>query len=169
MIFICTFDPFGRGKYRYTFKEQCQEDGALLEDGTCKIFLSTRGSNDNEVSGELIQFLAYVEQPGESLRADREFASQPEEDELLIRLKDKIHKIKRDRRMEGQYMLFEELLSDERREGREEGRIEGREEGREEILLLINAMIADGHSEDLSRLTNDQEFLEEMYQKYGRR
>lgn len=26
VIFICTFDPFGRGRYRYTFRHICEED-----------------------------------------------------------------------------------------------------------------------------------------------
>lgn len=43
VIFICTFDPFGRGRYCYTYREICDEDGAPLNDGTVKIFLSTKG------------------------------------------------------------------------------------------------------------------------------
>lgn len=26
IIFICTFDPFGKGMHRYTFRNTCQED-----------------------------------------------------------------------------------------------------------------------------------------------
>lgn len=36
VIFICTFDPFGRGRYRYTYQERCKEDGEPLGDGTGK-------------------------------------------------------------------------------------------------------------------------------------
>ena len=61
VIFICTFDPFGRGLYRYTFIERCEENGEPLGDGTCKIFLSTKGKNKNEVPIELITFLGYFE------------------------------------------------------------------------------------------------------------
>lgn len=57
VIFICTFDPFGRERYRYTFMETCREDGELLEDGTCKIFLNTKGRNETGVAQELVHFL----------------------------------------------------------------------------------------------------------------
>ena len=34
VIFICDFDPFGKEKYRYTFRTTCQEsENVDLEDG----------------------------------------------------------------------------------------------------------------------------------------
>ena len=39
VIFICTFDPFGRKLYRYTFEERCLEQDFPLGDETKKIFL----------------------------------------------------------------------------------------------------------------------------------
>lgn len=49
VIFICTFDPFDEGLYRYTFEECCLETGKPLGDETRKIFLNTKGTNDVEV------------------------------------------------------------------------------------------------------------------------
>lgn len=60
VIFICTFDPFGKGLYRYTFEERCPECELPLGDGTRKIFLSTKGKNDAEVPAELVHFLKYM-------------------------------------------------------------------------------------------------------------
>ena len=57
VIFICTFDPFGYGLYRYTFEERCLERDFALGDETRKIFLSTKGNNDEEVPEELVNFL----------------------------------------------------------------------------------------------------------------
>lgn len=45
VIFICTYDPFHTGLYRYTFSERCEE----LGDETCKIYLNTKGVNDTAV------------------------------------------------------------------------------------------------------------------------
>ena len=56
VIFICTFDPFGRERYRYTFVETCREDRELLEDGTCKIFLNTKGKIETGIGQELVRF-----------------------------------------------------------------------------------------------------------------
>lgn len=39
VIFICTFDPFGKGLYQYTFENICKENGMPLGDGTPKFFL----------------------------------------------------------------------------------------------------------------------------------
>ena len=62
-IIITPFDLFGEGRYCYTFHAHCDENPSLvLEDGATRIFLNTRGTNRNEVSEELIQFLEYMEQ-----------------------------------------------------------------------------------------------------------
>ena len=45
VIFICTYDPFGAGRYVYTFENQCQEDGSIyLGDDATKIILNTEGT-----------------------------------------------------------------------------------------------------------------------------
>ncbi len=45
VIFICTFDLFGKGRHIYHFENLCREDPAIrLEDGTEKIFLNTKGT-----------------------------------------------------------------------------------------------------------------------------
>lgn len=61
VIFICDFDPFGEGKYCYTFQNKCHEDSqAKLKDGSRTVFLSTKGKNENEVPEPLVKFLKYV-------------------------------------------------------------------------------------------------------------
>lgn len=49
IIFICTFAPFGRKLYQYTFEERCLELDFPLGDETRKIFLSTKRENKDEV------------------------------------------------------------------------------------------------------------------------
>lgn len=61
VIFICTFDPFERGLYQYTFQHQCKEDQRLvLEDGTAILFFNTKGNMKNAPE-ELRSFLQYIE------------------------------------------------------------------------------------------------------------
>lgn len=158
VIFICTFDPFGRKRCIYTFEERCLEDGEPLGDETRKVFLNTRGENRDEVSAELIQFLRFVEQS--------EIPRDCGQDALVKQLSDRIAKLKRDRRMEERYMLLGELLDDERREAREEGMAEGRAEGRRQLLALIRAMTADGQAGEIPRLDEEPAYLEEMLEKY---
>lgn len=62
VIFICPFDLFGDGRYRYTFENICRENKTLLlGDGTAKIFLNTEGTVDDPGVGDgLKAFLHYV-------------------------------------------------------------------------------------------------------------
>ncbi len=63
VIFICTFDPFGRGRYCYSFRNRCEEEPELaLNDGAHKLFFSTVGPK-GEISEELRAVLAYINDP----------------------------------------------------------------------------------------------------------
>ncbi|MGN0354683.1 MAG: Rpn family recombination-promoting nuclease/putative transposase [Muricoprocola sp.] len=118
VLFVCDFDPFGEKKYRYTFTRRCEKVSELsLQDGCTSIFLSTRGENAEEVPEKLVKFLAFV-------RADLEESETDFEDPFIKRLQETIHRIKKSREMEERYMIFEEMLRDERAEGRAEGRAE---------------------------------------------
>ena len=118
VIFICDFDPFGYEKYRYVFRNYCEEVADLpAEDGNVTIFLSTRGSNAEEVSKELVKFLEYV-------RADLEESTENFGDDFVKSLQEAVGSVKRSREMGDRFMLLELMLQDERREGRAEGRKE---------------------------------------------
>ena len=129
VIFICDFDPFGKKKYRYTFTKQCEEEpGAQLQEGCKSIFLSTRGENDGEVPGELVSFLNFV-------KADLSESETDFEDDFVEKLQNTIRRIKSNREMEERFMIFEEMLRDERAEGKAEGIAEGKAEGKTEAVL----------------------------------
>ena len=118
VIFICDFDPFGKKKYRYTFTKQCEEEpGARLQEGCKSIFLSTRGENDREVPGELVSFLNFV-------KADLSESETDFEDDFVEKLQNTILRIKSNREMEERFMIFEEMLRDERAEGKAEAVLE---------------------------------------------
>lgn len=72
VIFFCTYDPFGKGLYRYTFDRQCREEPALyLNDKATSIILNCTGHNGN-VSTELKELLHYMsgEEPKGTLATD---------------------------------------------------------------------------------------------------
>ncbi len=122
VIFICAFDPFGYGLYRYTFEQKCLERDFKLNDGTTKIFLSTKGKNADEVPKELIHFLKYVEESTDEYVASIE-------DKAVEKIHNKVKQLKEWRELEASYMYFEELL--------EERQKEGKAEAKQEALLLI--------------------------------
>lgn len=128
VIMITPFDLFGKGRYCYTFVPCCKEDKSLeTNDGTTRIFLNTKGTNDHEVSQELIDFLHYIETLDGNL-------VENSGSERLKKIHACVNQIKASEEMGVKYMQkWEEKLLD-REEGKEEGRKEGRKEGREEGL-----------------------------------
>lgn len=135
VIFICDFDPFGKDKYRYTFRTTCQEsENVDLEDGRTTVFLNTRGKNESEVPGELVTFLQYMKEDLEG--SEKEF-----HDPYVEQLQKFIRNVKGSREMEERFMIFEEMLKEEHTAGREEGLAEGLTKGCMEtsksVLLLF--------------------------------
>lgn len=129
IIFICPFDLFNENKYRYIFRPKCDEvNGLGLNDGTVRIFLNTKGTNDNEVPEELVEFLHYIDRlPSDNL---------PIKSSKIQAIDTYIQKIKSSHEMGVKYMdrLYEEMMW--KKEAREEGLAEGRAEGR--MLFLIS-------------------------------
>ncbi len=126
VIFICTFDPFGKGLYRYTFEERCLECDIPLGDETCKIFLNTKGTNEADVPEELVHFLRYMEQS-----TDEYVAGVTEES--IIQLHEKVTELKQWQELEERYMTFEEMLRNREEKGKAEGKIE-------DLLLLLTEL-----------------------------
>lgn len=61
VIFVCTFDLFGKGRHVYTFENRCvQEPNLLLGDDTVKIILNTKGTM-NDVSPEMKRLLDFID------------------------------------------------------------------------------------------------------------
>ena len=130
VIFICTFDPFGRGRYCYTFREVCEEDGQPLGDGTVKIFLSTKGQNAGEVPKELVHFLGYF------VESTDKYVATVNEDSIRT-LHEKVTTLKKSREWEAGYMKFEELMNRQKSEGFAEGELKGKLEA---ICLLLSEL-----------------------------
>ena len=152
VIFVCDFDPFGEHLYCYTFGNECKENkNAKLDDGSYTIFLSTKGENEEEVPVELVRFLKFA-------TADLEESEEDFQDELVKQFQETIHNIKTDREMGERYMIFEEMLREEKQEGRLEGRLEGRIEAtREDVFELLEDL-----GEIPNRLRDKMEALEEL-------
>ena len=101
VIFICDFDPFGMRKYKYTFRSICLEDNKLnLQDGCTSIFLSTRGENKEDVSADLVKFLAFV-------KADLQESMEDFDDAYIMQLQNTICRIKSSREMEERFMILQ--------------------------------------------------------------
>lgn len=118
------FDLFGLGKYQYTFRTYCEEDKNLeLQDGEVRIFLNTKGTNDEEVNKELIDFLHYVEKTDDK-------SAEKADSERIRKIHECVKRIKSSEEMGVKYMQAWEEKIMEREKGRQEGRAEGRADGK---------------------------------------
>ncbi|MBD5542913.1 MAG: Rpn family recombination-promoting nuclease/putative transposase [Lachnospiraceae bacterium] len=133
VIFICTFDPFGKGLYRYTFEERCLECDMSLGDGTRKIFLNSKGRDDGDVPKELVHFLKYMEQSTD------EYVSELTE-ESIIKLHEKVTELKKWRRLEARYMTVEEWLKDREAASNEKVKQKAKQEAVFELLEEYGAI-----------------------------
>lgn len=173
VIFICTFDPFGEGLYRYTFEERCLERNIKLGDETRKIFLNTKGKNEKEVPKELIHFLKYVE------NSTDDYVSGIKDDSIE-RLHEKVTALKRWRGLEAKYMTFEELLKRRESKGKAEGITEGiaetvltflevygtvPEDVRERILSERHLEVLKNWTKLAAQVDSVEEFVSKMQEK----
>ena len=121
------FDPFGKGRHRYTFENRCLEDLAIgLNDETTKVFLNTSGIL-NDVDEEMIEFLKYVEQSTDEVA----FNSKSD---LVKAINQKVNHVKHDKAMEVQYMT----LLERDRINFEEGRTEEKEKNAKALLDVLD-------------------------------
>ena len=93
IIFICPFDPFGKGRHLYTFENLCKEDPTLsLKDGTTKLFLNANGTK-SDVHPKLQAFLDYV-------------AGKETEDSFIQKLKEAVKQAKKNREWRLEFMTL---------------------------------------------------------------
>lgn len=133
IIMIMPFDLFGYGKYVYTFNAYCREvPECSLQDGATRIFLNTRGTNDDEVSKELIDFLHYIEDTTSERAAE---TNSPR----IWRIHDRVCKVKMNEEVGVRYMQAWEEKYYAKEDGREEG-------AKEKMIELIQKKIQKGKS-----------------------
>ena len=112
VIFICTFDAFGKGLWRYTFENRCKEDNTLLlKDGTAKIFFNTTGTK-GDISEDTKNILKFIE-------------NNTTEDDFTEKLAQEVQKIKKNKEWQVEYMTLLMREREKYKEGVAEGEIKG--------------------------------------------
>lgn len=136
IIFICTFDLFGKERHIYHFENLCLEDTTVrLNDGTEKIFLNTKGKMD-DADKELVSLLKYFD----SLEPQDAFTKELDKEVLVARQ----HK-----KWRQEYMKLEVMMWDSRREGKAEGRIE------RDIELICRKLVKGKNPETIAEELED--------------
>ena len=116
VIFICTFDPFGRDRYVYTFENRCKEEPDIfLNDNAFTIILNCNG-HKGEISEEMKGLLHYM-------------AGQPPQGRLAEDIAEGVEKVHKNEKWRDDYMTLNLKIMEERQEARQEGRQEGQKIG----------------------------------------
>ena len=111
IIFINTFDLFGKGFPKYTFENVCQESSDLhLDDGAIKVFINAKSTIPG-MPPELQGFLRYL-------------CGDNPNTPLTNRIQNEVVKSRNNVRWERVYMLLEDKFKAYFAEGRAEGRID---------------------------------------------
>lgn len=140
IIFICTFNVFDEKRHKYTFKNLCMEDrGIALNDGTTKVFLSTKGTAD-DISWPLKAFLDYID------------GKQPA-DELMQEIDNAVHQAKNCDEWRREYMT----LAMEMDRKWNEGKIEGQKEERlKNAISMLKHNVSIDIIADVTKYTKDR-------------
>lgn len=134
VIFICNFDPFDENLYQYTFSMQCEEKTIPLNDGVKRIFLNTKGKNEEDVPKILLDFLGYLNNSTDSYVENHS-------NEKVREIHERIKVLKKNRNVEKQYMHYlyvDKIIEDKERELQEKN---AALQEKEEALQNKNAML----------------------------
>lgn len=126
IIFICTFDPFGKKLARYIFENRCAELTDLaLGDETTKVFINAKGIT-KDLPKKLKSFIAFIAHP------------EDESDDILVEaIKKEMARIKDIPERRNEFMTFEQAIYEAKKEAAKEATIAGRKQAREEMLFAF--------------------------------
>lgn len=129
VIFICTFDAFGDGRWRYTFENICRENKKLLlNDRAYKIFFNSVG-NKGKINKEAKNILKFI-------------ADNTTEDDFTEQLAQEVQKIKENKEWQVEYMTLLMREREKYTEGVEDGVAKGKTYG------IIKFTLSLGYSDE---------------------
>lgn len=112
IIFICTFDPFGKGRYIYSFENICKEDQTIhLDDEAYKIFINTKGTV-GDVSENFIELMDYFNDPA---------TASSSRNPLIRELDDAVAKARTSEEWRHDYMAIKIILDETYQDGYDDG------------------------------------------------
>ena len=127
VIFVCTFDLFGKGLHVYTFENRCVQDLELpLGDDITKIILNTKGTKD-DVSQEMKRLLDFID-------------GQKPEDDFTRELAEAVQSVRDNEKWRLDYMTLQMSYQEKFEQGVEQGVEQGI--GQEKIEAAIRMIEA---------------------------
>lgn len=157
IIVILPYDPFGKNRMFYTIRNHCVEDDTIFyDDGACKIFLYTKGTEGNPRQ-ELVDMLKYIEKTTDDNVTNQDIAS-------IQRL---VKKVKHKKEVSINYMKSWEIEKMVREEGYSDGFNDGFNEGENRINQLTILLAELGRSEDIIKAAHDKEYQDKLFKEFN--
>lgn len=130
IIFICTFDLFGRGLPIYTFSNQCEELPDLhLDDEATKVFLNSKFIESPD-DPDIAAFLRYVD----GHAAEGDFTTEVDQEAQAIKSHDETRR---------EYMTFKMEIERQRRDAASEATKQEREKGITNLIMTLRELAID--------------------------
>jgi predicted transposase/invertase (TIGR01784 family) len=122
IIFICTFDPFGKGLSHYTLKTRCIQDSEVdIKDGVIKeIFNAKAYAKEQDV--EISNFLKYID-------------SKEASDDFTDKINHLVENAKINEKFRSKYLAVNIRETDIYEEGRNDGLAQGISQGAEQAKI----------------------------------
>ena len=145
VIFVCTFDPFDRGKCIYKFQSICEDEKDLCEGNKrYNIYLNTTGTRD-DISFDLKEMFRYINGGETTIGMETE--------SKFVKIIDKyVQEFNANDTWRRGFMKFELMMRDNFKQGEAKGKAEGKAEAeakaKEKEAQTVKAMYADHVSLD---------------------
>ena len=125
VIFVCTFDPFDRGKCIYKFQSICEDEKDLCEGNKrYNIYLNTTGTRD-DISFDLKEMFRYINGGETTIGMETE--------SKFVKIIDKyVQEFNANDTWRRGFMKFELMMRDNFKQGEAKGKAEGLAEGKAE-------------------------------------
>jgi predicted transposase/invertase (TIGR01784 family) len=122
VIFICKHDPFGKGLYRYSFSNKCDELPYLkLDDGAHKVVFYTGGTNGTE-NDNMMELLKYMNDT-------KSYPIEKTKHSLIKEIDDAVAIAKTNPEWRRNYVFYTTRIRESELKGRAEGFTEGEIKG----------------------------------------
>lgn len=128
IIFICTFDPFQRGRALYKFRTTCEDEADTLElkDREYKLFLNSKGYKKAE-DPDLAAFLQYID----GKTAEGKFTNE---------IAQAVQELQRSPMERRTYMLLSQVIKEHETASYTKGVEYGRQEEKQETAYKLLAL-----------------------------
>ena len=145
IIFICTFDPFGKKFAKYTFKTLCEQDTTLaINDSSLKIILNTTGDK-HKLNKDLQILLEYID-------------TGVAQDDFTMALASEVNRLHNDPKVEANYMTIEQHEM--------ELKADAKAEGENKMAQLMSLLFKEKRYEDAEKAAADPVYRSQLLQKY---